>query len=91
MVGAVAFSFGFSREPRVLLSPVMSMLAEVEAALETLPRKEQEPLYVHLGVRLETLPPVKARLAALDALQSSLALDERKSRGWRDAVQEARR
>lgn len=69
----------------------MSKLDEIEAALETLPRKEQELLYVHLGARLEALPPAKARLAALDALQSRLALDERKTREWRDAVQEARR
>ena len=68
----------------------MSTLAEIEAAVKTLPRKEQELLYVHLGSRLEA-QPAKVRLAAFEALQTRLALDARKSRAWRDAAREARR
>ena len=70
----------------------MSTLTEIEAAAEALPRAEQEVLYAHLGARLgnaaESCPP---RLAALEALQASLALDEHKSREWQTATREARR
>ena len=70
----------------------MSTLAEIEAAVESLPRPEQEVLYAHLTMRLETSSvPRDSRLAALDSLQAHLGLDARKSVEWQAAVREARR
>lgn len=36
--------------------PVMSTLAEIQAAVEELPRAQQEELYAYIGTRLESLP-----------------------------------
>lgn len=71
----------------------MSTLAEIEAAVEALPRGEQELLCAHLAARLkgQSSASGKARLAALGALQDRLALDSGKSEEWMTAVREARR
>jgi hypothetical protein len=70
----------------------MSTLAEIEAAVDRLPRREQEILRAHLEARLDTSPePAAARLAAFEALQARLALDVGASREWLAAVREARR
>lgn len=70
----------------------MSTLAEIEAAVDLLPRTEQELLRAHLAARLEAVSaPGKARLEALNVLQTHLALDAGKSREWLATVREARR
>jgi hypothetical protein len=70
----------------------MSTLPEIEAAANALPRAEKEALYAHLGAHLRDTPGASLpRLAALDSLQASLALDERKSSEWRTAILHARR
>lgn len=72
--------------------PRMSTLAEIEAAVDRLPRREQEILRAHLEARLEASPePAAVRLAAFEALQARLALDADGSREWMVAVREARR
>ncbi len=70
----------------------MSTLTEIEAAVEMLPRKEQEILRAHLVARLgASSAPANARLEALDALQSHLGLNASKSREWLATVRDARR
>ena len=70
----------------------MSTLAEIETAVNSLPRHEQEVLYAHLRDRLEAGPARhRDRLEALSELQKSLALDAGKVRAWQAAVREARR
>lgn len=75
----------------------MSTLQEIEAAVEILPRREQEILYTQLGARLEgkTLPAAtrgeSTRLAAFEALQKRLALETGRVREWQQAVYAARR
>ena len=58
----------------------MSALAEIEAAVATLPRAEKGRLHARLGVELKREIAAAAtnpdrRLAALEALQKSLDLD----------------
>lgn len=75
----------------------MSKLTEIKAAVEGLPREEQEILYTHLGARLEekSWPLVAGdenpRLAAFEALQKRLALETSRVREWQQAVHAARR
>ena len=70
----------------------MSTLAEIEMAVNSLPRPEQEVLYARLRDRLETRSARhRDRLEALSELQKSLALDAGKVRAWQAAVREARR
>jgi hypothetical protein len=75
----------------------MSTLQEIEAAVQVLPRVEQEILYAHLGARLEgkNVPSAmrgeNPRLAAFEALQKRLALETDRVREWQQAVYAARR
>lgn len=72
----------------------MSTLTEIEAAVATLPREEKERLHLHLEEQLArdaARERRERRLAALDALQKSLALDQAKMQRWMDAVKDARR
>jgi len=69
----------------------MRTLAEITAAVELLPRHEQEFLRAWLMARLEASAPAReTRLAALDALQTSLQLDAAKSRARLESVNSAR-
>ena len=74
----------------------MSTLAEIEAAVATLPRAEKEQLHARLGVELKREIAAAAtnpdgRLAALEALQKSLDFDEDKVRAWQALIRDARR
>lgn len=72
----------------------MSTLAEIEAAVATLPRAEQEQLHARLTERLARKPASKDPtewLANLKALQKSLALDDQKARAWEETIRDARR
>ncbi len=69
----------------------MSTLAEIEEAIEHLPAEQLPRVEAVLRRRMQAREGVADAVAALDALQSHLALDDRKSRDWRDAVWEARR
>jgi hypothetical protein len=71
----------------------MSTVAEIEAVLPGLTM--QELLHVESLLRKmqrrHTASGANPRLAALEALQKSLALDEAKTRAWQKKVQDARR
>ena len=74
----------------------MSTLTEIEAAVATLPRAEKEQLPARLGVELKKEIAAAAtnpggRLAALEALQKSLNLDECKAQAWQSLIRAARR
>lgn len=71
---------------------VMRTLAEIETAVNSLPRHEQEVFYAHLRDRLETgHARPDDRLETLALLQGRLALDANKVSAWQTAVREARR
>ena len=72
----------------------MSTLSEIEDAVATLPRVEREQLHSRLGEQLKREIAAAAtnpdgRLAALEALRASLALDEYKVRAWQALVRDA--
>lgn len=74
----------------------MNTLTEIEAAVATLPREEKEQLHARLGVELKREIAAGAtnpdgRLAALEALQKSLNLDDYKVRAWQALIRDARR
>ena len=74
----------------------MSTLAEIESAVASLPRAEKEQLHARLGVELKKEIAAAAtnpdgRLAALEALQRSLNLDDYKVRAWQALIRDARR
>lgn len=70
----------------------MSTLVEIETAVGSLSRHEQEALYARLRDRLEARPVRHDdRLEALAVLQGSLALNAEKVEVWQSAVREARR
>ena len=74
----------------------MSTLTEIEAAVATLPRAEKEQLHARLNVELKGEIAAAAtkqdgRLAALEALQRSLDLDEYKVRAWQALIRDVRR
>lgn len=74
----------------------MNTLTEIQAAVATLPRAEKEQLHARLGVELKREIAAAAtspdgRLAALEALQKSLNLDEQKVRTWQALTRDARR
>ena len=56
--------FGLRITSRLAIIPIMSTLAKIQAATETLPVEQQEELYRFLGARLHRKPPRirKARL-----------------------------
>lgn len=69
----------------------MNTSAEIETAVYSLPRREQEALCAHLREHLETRPARRGhRLEALAILQGRLALDAEKVAVWQAAVREAR-
>jgi hypothetical protein len=72
----------------------MSSVAEIEAALPALTLEGLRQLECALrriqSERVQS-PAANPRLAAFDALQRSLALDDEKARGWEQSIREARR
>jgi hypothetical protein len=74
----------------------VSTLAEIEVAVEALPRREQEMLYLRLASQLAEEIPTPAqnqnsRLSAFDALQKKMALTSEEAQVWRETLSAARR
>ena len=71
----------------------MSTVAEIAAVLPGLTMQEllEVESVLKKAQRQHAARHANPRLAAFEALQKSLALDESKSRAWQEKVREARR
>ena len=63
-------------KPRGGISPPMSTLAEIEAALDALPKPQQEELLRHLAARLQRPAPSERQLPLVAATGSPITQQE---------------